>query len=111
LEGFCFPGTLSSAVSDGTRASGHAQDASESLTDGQHSNNGQNSPKKDANEKKSAPRGAEPFDASEREEMENLLGELCGHLVIYPNRFLEGEDISNNFLFNADRLLPLPIYD
>lgn len=50
------------------------------------------------------------------------------HLVLYPTRFLEGEDISNNFLFNADRyvavyqraalsdlrlrrLLPLPIYD
>jgi phospholipase D1/2 len=56
----------------------------------------------------------------EREEMEHLLGELCGHLgmmcwtqvsrsayhrlpVIYPNRFLEGEDVANNFLFNADR--------
>ncbi|KAF7977717.1 hypothetical protein HWV62_2994 [Athelia sp. TMB] len=92
-------------------SNGHAPDASESPTDGQSHSNGQNSPKKDANEKKSAPRGAEPFDASEREEMEKLLGELCGHLVIYPNRFLEGEDISNNFLFNADRLLPLPIYD
>lgn len=23
--------------------------------------------------------------------------------VMYPTRFLEGEDISNNFLFNADR--------
>lgn len=25
--------------------------------------------------------------------------------VIYPNRFLEGEDVANNFLFNADRLV------
>lgn len=50
--------------------------------------------------------------------------------VLYPTRFLEGEDIANNFLFNADRfvifgidpcqffyllecprLMPLPIYD
>lgn len=55
--------------------------------------------------------GVEPFDKWERDEMENLLGQLCGHLVIYPNRFLEGEDVANNFLFNADRMLPLPIYD
>ncbi|GJE88360.1 phospholipase D1 [Phanerochaete sordida] len=56
-------------------------------------------------------RSPEPFDQAEREEMERLLGELRGHLVLYPTRFLEGEDIANNFLFNADRLLPLPIYD
>ena len=24
-------------------------------------------------------------------------------LVLYPTRFLEGEDVANNFLFNADR--------
>ncbi|TFY61283.1 hypothetical protein EVJ58_g4601 [Rhodofomes roseus] len=56
-------------------------------------------------------RTAEPFDESEREEMEHLLQELRGHLVIYPTRFLEGEDAANNFLFNADRLMPLPIYN
>ncbi|KIY71705.1 phospholipase D [Cylindrobasidium torrendii FP15055 ss-10] len=53
----------------------------------------------------------EPFTRAERDEMEKLLSELCGHLVLYPTRFLEGEDVANNFLFNADRLLPLPIYD
>jgi len=90
---------------------GHAQDPSENQSEGQSTSNGQDTPPKNANERKSAARGAEPFDASEREEMENLLGELCGHLVVYPNRFLEGEDIADNFLFNADRLLPLPIYD
>jgi len=62
--------------------------------------------------------------------MEKLLGDLRGNLgegfsassslymaallkpqlVIYPTRFLEGEDISNKFLFNADRLLPLQIH-
>jgi len=25
--------------------------------------------------------------------------------VLYPNRFLEGEDSANNFLFNADRFI------
>ncbi|KAF9527594.1 phospholipase D [Crepidotus variabilis] len=55
-------------------------------------------------------KGAEPFEKWEREEMEQLLGELNGHLILYSNRFLEGEDIANNFLFNADRMLPLPIY-
>lgn len=48
-------------------------------------------------------RGDEPFEKWERDEMEKLLGELRGHLVLYPTRFLEGEDVSNNFLFNADR--------
>jgi hypothetical protein len=33
------------------------------------------------------------------------------YTVVYPTRFLEGEDVANNFLFNTDRLLPLPIYD
>ncbi|KAJ4482266.1 phospholipase D [Lentinula aciculospora] len=56
-------------------------------------------------------RGIEGFEKWERDEMEALLGELNGHLVIYPTRFLEGEDAVNNFLFNADRLLPLPIYN
>ncbi|KAJ7696033.1 phospholipase D [Mycena rosella] len=55
--------------------------------------------------------GTEPFEKWERDEMEKLLGQLNGHLVLYSNRFLEGEDVANNFLFNADRLLPLPIYD
>ncbi|KAJ7069910.1 phospholipase D, partial [Mycena amicta] len=55
--------------------------------------------------------GTEPFERWERDEMEKLLEQLNGHLVLYPNRFLEGEDVANNFLFNADRLLPLPIYD
>ncbi|KAJ7288468.1 phospholipase D [Mycena rebaudengoi] len=66
-----------------------------------------------ASEKRKAGRstGPEPFERWERDEMEKLLGQLNGHLVLYSNRFLEGEDVANNFLFNADRLLPLPIYD
>ncbi|EGO24033.1 hypothetical protein SERLADRAFT_362129 [Serpula lacrymans var. lacrymans S7.9] len=56
-------------------------------------------------------KGLEPFDKEEKDEMEELLNQLQGHLVIYPTRFLEGEDIAENFLFNADRIMPLPIYD
>ncbi|KAL0243438.1 hypothetical protein I308_105404 [Cryptococcus tetragattii IND107] len=47
----------------------------------------------------------------ERYEMEKLLNEVRGHLVIYPTRFLEAEDLANNFLFNSDKILPLPIYN
>ncbi|KAH7922026.1 phospholipase D [Leucogyrophana mollusca] len=57
------------------------------------------------------PRGSEPFDKKDKEEMEQLLKDLRGHLVVHPLRFLEGEDIAENFLFNADRMMPLPIYD
>jgi len=60
--------------------------------------------------------------------MEKLLNELNGHLgmlrftnelvavtqlflsVLFPNRFLEGEDIANNFLFNADRLVIILLF-
>ncbi|KAF9649936.1 phospholipase D [Thelephora ganbajun] len=66
---------------------------------------------KEKEKKKPTKPDQEPFEAWEREEMEKLLGELRGHLVIYPTRFLEGEDIANNFLFNADKLLPLLIYN
>ncbi|KAG2155884.1 phospholipase D [Suillus bovinus] len=55
--------------------------------------------------------GIEPFTMQERDEMEELLKEVRGHLVMYPTRFLEGEDNAGNFIFNADRMLPLPIYD
>lgn len=60
---------------------------------------------------KRSSKGVEPFEKWEHEEMEKLLGQLCGHLVVFPNHFLEGEDIANNFLFNADRLLPLSVYN
>jgi phospholipase D1/2 len=66
-------------------------------------------------------KGSEPFEKWERDEMEKLLGQLNGQLglwhvsldaywvnlnitlVLYSNRFLEGEDSANNFLFTADR--------
>ncbi|KAI0081599.1 phospholipase D [Panus rudis PR-1116 ss-1] len=84
------------------------EQASTSTASAQPSNN---PPTSEARGRKQARGGPEPFSQSEREEMERLLEELRGHLVIYPTRFLEGEDIANNFLFNTDRLLPLPIYD
>lgn len=47
----------------------------------------------------------------ELDEMEDLLGDVRGHLVLYSTRFLEAEDLANNFLFNQERILPLVIYD
>ncbi|KAI0040774.1 phospholipase D, partial [Auriscalpium vulgare] len=76
--------------------------------------NGAGGDKKDASaadSKGKKVKGEPPFTKQERDDMEALLSELCGHLVLYPTRFLEGEDVANNFLFNADRLMPLPIYD
>jgi len=56
-------------------------------------------------------KGLEPFDEADFAEMEALLEELNGHLVVYPSKFLEGEVRSDNLLFPADRLLPQLIYN
>ncbi|KAL8280164.1 hypothetical protein RQP46_007494 [Phenoliferia psychrophenolica] len=53
----------------------------------------------------------EGFPAWERDQMEDCLNEVLGHLVIYPTRFLEAESEGGNFLFSKDRLPPLAIYD
>lgn len=63
----------------------------------------------------------EPLEQWERDEFEVLLEGVKGHLgecsiaftrerrlyyspsVVFPTRFLEGEDTANNFLFNSDR--------
>ncbi|KAG1762318.1 hypothetical protein EV702DRAFT_984050, partial [Suillus placidus] len=65
--------------------------------------------------------GLEPFTKQEQDEMEELLlRDVCGHLgechpsphhrlllisskIVYATQFLEGEDIAENFMFNADR--------
>lgn len=86
----------------------HEKSVSERL-DGAHASEKANGSA--TNDKSKKTRGESPFTKQEKEEMETLLHELCGHLVIYPTRFLEGEDVANNFLFNTDRLLPLPIYN
>ncbi|KAF8120583.1 phospholipase D [Boletus edulis] len=56
-------------------------------------------------------RGHQPFSKAEWGEMENMLEHIRGHLVVHPTHFLESEDEGDNFLFNADRLWPLPIYN
>ncbi|TKY90598.1 hypothetical protein EX895_000596 [Sporisorium graminicola] len=53
----------------------------------------------------------EGFSNQELEQMEALLEECRGSLVLHPTRFLEAEDHSNNFLFAMDRINPLLIYD
>ena len=53
----------------------------------------------------------EGVSARELEQMEMLLDECRGSLVLHPTRFLEAEDHSNNFLFAMDRINPLLIYD
>ncbi|KAF9077535.1 hypothetical protein BDP27DRAFT_1311216 [Rhodocollybia butyracea] len=70
---------------------------------------GASASEKDPKTRKPA-RGIEGFEKWERDEMEALLGELNGHLVLYPTRFLEGEDAVNNFLFNADRYARLTLF-
>jgi phospholipase D1/2 len=112
-------GTQATPVATGNELGEPVQESYDHRVDGQSSSNGTGTPNKDAGERKPA-RGLEPFEAWEREEMEQLLSELRGHLgkiywtkavlpadhglpVIYPTRFLEGEDVANNFLFPADR--------
>ena len=58
-----------------------------------------------------APTPAKGFSNLELEQMEALLEETQGALVIHPTKFLEAEDMSNNFLFAMDRINPLLIYD
>ncbi|AAW43231.2 conserved hypothetical protein [Cryptococcus deneoformans JEC21] len=67
--------------------------------------------KREAEREKKPSQPEEAWAEWERDEMEKLLNEVRGHLVIYPTRFLEAEDLANNFLFNSDKILPLPIYD
>ncbi|TFK52257.1 phospholipase D [Heliocybe sulcata] len=100
--------TANNVAGDGT-----SEGSATRVGDGSENQASATTPTKDAPQQQSRKpaKGDEPFEKWEREEMEKLLGELNGHLVIYPTRFLEGEDIANNFLFNTDRLLPMPIYD
>lgn len=51
------------------------------------------------------------FSSRELEQMEALLQETIGTVVVFPTRFLETEDRANNFLFPMDRINPLNVYD
>lgn len=44
------------------------------------------------------------FTDRELEQMEALLEELQGNLVVHPTRFLEAEDLAGNFIFASDLL-------
>jgi phospholipase D1/2 len=63
----------------GKESGEHGRECSDYHIDGQASFNGPGTPNKDAGERKPA-RGLEPFEMWEKEEMEQLLGELRGHL-------------------------------
>ncbi|GAC95524.1 phospholipase D active site motif containing protein [Pseudozyma hubeiensis SY62] len=88
------PSTLRDAPSPGQ---GSAQNGSTAL-------NGGTAPKDHKKE-------VEGFSERELDQMESLLEECRGSLVLHPTRFLEAEDHSNNFLFAMDRINPLLIYD
>ncbi|GAA5927466.1 uncharacterized protein JCM15063_005909 [Sporobolomyces koalae] len=53
----------------------------------------------------------EAFPKEERDQMEDLLHDLTGQLVVFPTRFLEAESAGSNFLFSKDRIPPMAIYD
>ncbi|CAO1628953.1 unnamed protein product [Parajaminaea phylloscopi] len=57
-----------------------------------------------------APQQEGAFSDRELEQMEALLDETVGHLVIFPTRFLETEDRSRNFLFPLDVIQPMAIF-
>ncbi|KAG1774856.1 phospholipase D [Suillus placidus] len=105
------------AYEDGPCQKGGLADAAEESRETFHTNDGSDGAPsrgshpldKDTRSRKPV-NGIEPFTKQERDEMEELLRDVRGHLVVYPMRFLEGEDIAGNFMFNADRMLPLPIY-
>lgn len=112
---------------DGPYQKGSLADAAEESRETFHTNDGSDgAPSKGSHPLDKDTRGRkpvnriEPFTKQERDEMEELLNDVRGHLgechlyppssacshiaeVVYPTRFLEGEDIAGNFMFNADR--------
>ncbi|KAK4513574.1 uncharacterized protein ATC70_005578 [Mucor velutinosus] len=40
-----------------------------------------------------------------------IIRHIRGHLVIWPNHFMEDDDGQNEFLFNVDKIAPLEIFD
>ncbi|KAJ7043969.1 phospholipase D [Mycena alexandri] len=87
------PGPKPTPHSESDEKTTEGKDAGESPPDAGGANPAASEKRKD----KRGTTGTEPFEKWERDEMEKLLGQLNGHLV------LEAEDVSNNFLFNADR--------
>lgn len=54
-----------------------------------------------------------PLDGPEGGEdtIRDIIKHIRGHLVIWPNHFMEEDDEQNEFLFNVDKLVPLEIFD
>ncbi|KAK3719337.1 Phospholipase D1 [Vermiconidia calcicola] len=52
-----------------------------------------------------------PEEVLGREEAEELLKLVQGHLVLWPYEWLEKEERGGNWLYNIDQLAPLEIYD
>ncbi|KAI0019261.1 phospholipase D [Xylariomycetidae sp. FL0641] len=52
-----------------------------------------------------------PYDVLDREQAEELLGMVQGHLVTFPYDWLEAEEKDNHWLYQADLLAPKEIYD
>jgi phosphatidylserine/phosphatidylglycerophosphate/cardiolipin synthase-like enzyme len=47
----------------------------------------------------------------EKVTIHEILRHIRGHLVIWPNHFMEDDDGHNEFLFNVDKIVPLEIFD
>lgn len=48
---------------------------------------------------------------SEHATIREIVRHIRGHLVIWPNHFMEDDDGHNEFLFNVDKIVPLEIFD
>ncbi|TIC73404.1 phospholipase D [Wallemia mellicola] len=83
------------------------------FTNNDEESNGSPKPQRSRRNTRNPSVTAEPggYTRSEIESMEKMLNQLKGNLVLYPTKFLETEDMSGNFLFNADHLHPLQVYN
>ncbi|KAH9460219.1 hypothetical protein Pst134EB_008404 [Puccinia striiformis f. sp. tritici] len=108
-SGLTSSGTLSKS-SPGINNSGGGG-GGQVLSDSRKKSIGSFSKSNQTSNQKSAPDDRSGFSPVERDQMEELLTEVQGHLVLFPTRFMENEDLNNNFLFQKDRIPPLAIYN
>jgi len=99
-EGAAESGTANAPTSNGTGSS-HRQGASTTGTVRE-----KDYPKNIAK----PPAGEDTFSPKELEQMEVLLDESRGTLVVHPLRFLEAEDKANNLVFSMDWIGPFQVY-
>ncbi|KAG1469040.1 hypothetical protein G6F56_003493 [Rhizopus delemar] len=55
--------------------------------------------------------GTSAASASVQGKVVDLLKQIKGHLVIWPNYFMEQEDENNEFIFQIDKIPPIEIFD